>query len=240
MEILDANKHGGEMNTQNSIELCNWEDNNERELCLHIAGKSLTNSEHTLTGGKSGFYYLDVDNTLDNKELRHQIVDFLITKIEILRTKHNFNKLAFIHKGDPGPVGLITFLDVLSYKLDIECAVIRVNRELKSSAVKGSINPGDSFLIVSDTSTHGWTIFEAAEIIWDHRCKTPCALVIYDRAQGAIENLQRKGLELNTILSSKSLLKNSQEKWLLEKYNRRVYDEDMTLVDFGGVSETSF
>jgi len=221
-------------------ELCNWDDPEEATLCLEIAGLSLRNSEYTLVGGLPSAHYFDIDNYLmENKNSSVALSKFLANKINQLSSSYEFDKVAFIEKGGAGPVGLIAISSMLGKLIDKEMIIIRSKKRLLRGTVKGLLKKDDRVMILSDVATIGWTIFEAAEKVWDLGGKVPCALVVIDRDQGATVNLGRKGIELFSIYSAKTMREKKGAE-LEDRYKRAIEDRFVPqLVDFGGTSSTS-
>ncbi|MDQ7786737.1 MAG: hypothetical protein RDU01_03940 [Thermodesulfovibrionales bacterium] len=221
-------------------ELCNWDDPEEASLCLKIAGLSLRNSEYTLIGGLPSAHYFDIDSYLmENKNNATALAKLLADKINQLSKSHEFNKVAFIEKGGAGPVGLISIRSTLGTLIEKEMIIIRSKKRLLRGTIKGSLNKDDRVIILSDVATIGWTIFEAAEKVWDLGAKVPYALVVIDRDQGATVNLGRKGIELLSIYTAKTIREKKGSE-LKEHYKTGIEDRFiMQLVDFGGSSSTS-
>lgn len=218
-------------------ELCNLNDPQEGELCLQIAGESLTNSEWTLIGGKPSANYMDLDNFLCHQENVKKFLELLTQKIKWLSGFLSFEKIALIDKAGPGPVGLITMFGALSMSLEKDLMIVRPRKQLLQAATKGLFNRDDRVLLLSDVATEGWTIFQAAESIRSCGAKVPYALVVYDRGEGATVNLGRKGIELFSLFSSITL-KNLKASDLESRYGKVIQVPTPQLIDFGGVALT--
>ena len=222
-------------------ELCNLEDNEEGKICLRVAALSLKNSDWTLVSGLHSNYYFDLDSyAFDNKTNTKELISLLGSRVTALSEMMRFDKIAFIDKEGPGPVGLITFFAALNALFKQECIIIRPRRQLLSAAIKGPFKEGDSVLILNDVATEGSTIFEAAEKIWECGGTVPCALVILDRSQGATTNLGRKGIELYSLTSAASI-KESKPAEFKEISGREIEVEPRPrLTDFGGPAYVAF
>lgn len=226
-------------------ELCNWQDSEEASLIIDIAGLSLQNSDYVLTGGIPSGHFFDLDIVFNNTEKANQLCDKLVEKISQLKksSSYSFDKIAFIDKGEGGPVGLITCKNLLSSKLanafQSDFLIIRPKKLLLRAAVKGHLNAGDKVLILSDVATTGRTIFHAAEKVKELGGIVNSSLVVFDRRQGATENLYVKGIQLFSISSILSLEERNEE--IQNKHNRRIesLNKETILLDFGGNSSTS-
>ena len=99
-------------------ELCNLENPDEASLLVDIIGKSLKNSEHTLTEGLRSSQFLDLDLSLADINISEKLTDTIASKFKTLEQidECKIDKIALIDKGDIGPVGLISLKSSLSKK----------------------------------------------------------------------------------------------------------------------------
>lgn len=222
------------------IELCDLKKAEIGRLLVEIAGKSLQNSEWTLQGGLRSSHFFDVDLSYSRDSLP-QLSKLISNKIKELSDVHgcSFDKVAFIEKGERGPVGLIGLMGSISPLIEKGVIIVRPSKWLLRSSIKGEVKKSDSFLIISDVATTGETIFSAAEKIWAFGGKVPYALVVIDRMQGATENLIRKGIQLYSLTSAQTLQTEKGEE-IASKFNRSIStDFEPHLKDFGGSSITT-
>jgi len=186
------------------------------EFCLKIFKAGLKNSEYVLSNGLPSKDYFDLDEAILGRsenmfETTEEFVKRLVQKVKELDGQHHFDRIAFIDKGGQGPVGLIFLAALIYMTVRKEALIIRPFKELHRSRVKGRpIRSGEKILILSDVATEGNTIFSAAQVIWDFGGKVPCALVFYDREQGAGENLMKKDIELISLRARETLKKNPE------------------------------
>lgn len=224
-------------------ELCSLQDPEEASILIEAAGKSLQNSVYTLVGGTPSSHYFDMDLYLREEEKAEKTSKLLAKKIDEISksNKYKFNKVAFIDKGEIGPVGVISLLGTVRSKISIDAIIVRPKKLLLKAAIKGEIKQGDRVLILSDIATTGRTIFRAAEKIVALGGKVIGALVVFDRRQGATQNLGRVGIQLFSLTSTKSLNSDERSKEELKsKYGRGIKDIDYEpiLLDFGGRTST--
>ena len=221
-------------------ELCDLKDSEDTPLLIQAAGLSLQNSEYVLVGGIPSSHYFDLDQFLRVKNYAAQLVELLVKKIHELKNSptYSFNKIALIDKGEGGPVGLILLMGLLSSKLEEEIVIIRPKRLLLRASIKGTINDGDKFLILSDVATTGRTIFLAYEKINAFGGVVPLSLVVFDRRQGATQNLFVKGIQLLSLTSIPSLIKDRKDE-IENEFHRKIKEvpQEM-LLDFSGRSRT--
>lgn len=194
-----------------SVALYNPLDPIEREMCHDIARKCLKNSSYDLTSGGRGGDFFDIDEYTSSKspgaengqsaaEKARRVADLCAKKIEELKSKGTeIDRLAFTER-DSGPVGMITYKDLIETVANMETCIIRPRKRLLRSALKGRpFNPGERVALISDVATSGDTIHEAAEKIWSLGAVVSCALVFYDRLEGAREYLSLYDIDLVPI-----------------------------------------
>ena len=194
-----------------SVALYNPSDQVEREMCHDIAQKCLKNSSYDLTSGGRGGDFFDIDEyTTSNSagaengqsaaEKARKVAELCAKKIEELKLKGTeIDRLAFTER-DSGPVGMITYKDLIETVANMETCIIRPRKRLLRSALKGRpFDPGERVALISDVATSGDTIHEAAEKIWSLGGTVSCALVLYDRLEGAREYLSLYDIDLVPI-----------------------------------------
>jgi len=221
-------------------ELCDLHTVAEGHLLTDIVGSCLFKSEHTLRGGLSSQQYFDIDNFILKKDAGEELATLLAGKIQMIELEENvsFTKIAFIDKPE-GPINLIPLISSISHKSNKQPIIIRLNRHLILNSIKGTLVPDDVVLILSDVGTTGGSIFDAVARIWSFHAKVPCALVIFDRLQGATENLGRKGIQLFSLTSSESFI-NVKTKDLHQKYRKKIdKSQKMSFIDFRNRQATS-
>lgn len=212
-------------------ELCDLRNPDEAKLLVEIAEQSLQCSEWVLTEGLQSKHYFDIDNSLCVKDKAEELSNMLAEKINELSETISFNKIAFIDKNESGPVGLISIMSSIASLIDKETIIVRPKKLILRCAIKGQIKKDDRVLILSDIATTGRTIFQAAQKIWAYKVEAPYALVVFDRVQGATENLGRKGIGLYSLISAKSL-REEQKLSITPNF-------EPTFKDFGGRSTTN-
>jgi orotate phosphoribosyltransferase len=214
------------------IELYDLKNKADANFFIDLAETCTKRSEWTLSSGKPSNEFINIDEYMYNPQKSSELAKRISIKLkEILAYGDEFDKLAFIEKPD-GTVGLITLLGSISIDIDMPCIIIRPKKRLQMDTIKGKVSFGERILIISDIATSGSTIFSAAEILRSRGGKTPYALVVLDRLQGATENLVRKGIKLFSLSSINSINKTRRMK-IPYKITPPV------LKDFGGKSMTT-
>ncbi len=228
-----------------------WEDATpeERAIMTQVAAGSLKNSTYMLSAGPTVEEFHDLDDFVAGRS--HKIIegqesdawsdspaagrkgfaDVLARAVSSLVAEYGISRLAFIEKGDVrGPVGLLTVMNSVVERTDLQALIVRSGRKLPSSALKGKpVEADEAFLIVSDVATTGKNVADAAKMIWRCGGRAPVALVVYDREQGAAQNLRGIDIDLRSLYS-----------------HRQVHQQNLTDIDqfelverdFGGRSVT--
>uniref|UniRef100_A0A8C5U0V6 Uridine 5'-monophosphate synthase n=1 Tax=Malurus cyaneus samueli TaxID=2593467 RepID=A0A8C5U0V6_9PASS len=72
--------------------------------------------------------------------------------------------------------------------------------------VEGTINPGDTCLIIEDVVTSGSSVLETAEVLQKEGLKVTDAIVLLDREQGGKARLEQHGIRLHSVCTLTGVL----------------------------------
>lgn len=72
--------------------------------------------------------------------------------------------------------------------------------------VEGTINPGDTCLIIEDVVTSGSSVLETVEVLQREGLKVTDAIVLLDREQGGKDKLQSHGIRLHSVCTLSKML----------------------------------
>ena len=197
----------------------------EKYLLEKLARTCIKNSRYDFTGGQSGGKYFDVDSfysfTEQNKTEENDgkdLVDLIVRKIKFLceEVGVQIDKLAFLDR-DTGPVGMIAYKSFVENvlneaELSLDTCVIRPSKRLLSSCLKGrALKDGEKIAVFNDVSTDGDAILEAAGKIWQLGGEVSCAIVVFDRCDGARENLAQYDIDLYALFDTTKLTEDQDE-----------------------------
>ncbi|NWV68140.1 UMPS synthase, partial [Malurus elegans] len=77
--------------------------------------------------------------------------------------------------------------------------------------VEGTINPGDTCLIIEDVVTSGSSVLETAEVLQKEGLKVTDAIVLLDREQGGKARLEQHGIRLHSVCTLSGVLEILQQ-----------------------------
>ncbi|KFP25711.1 Uridine 5'-monophosphate synthase, partial [Colius striatus] len=77
--------------------------------------------------------------------------------------------------------------------------------------VEGSVNPGETCLIIEDVVTSGSSVLETAEVLQKEGLKVTDAIVLLDREQGGKARLEERGIRLHSVCTLSGVLEVLQQ-----------------------------
>nr|XP_009679524.1 PREDICTED: uridine 5'-monophosphate synthase [Struthio camelus australis] len=77
--------------------------------------------------------------------------------------------------------------------------------------VEGTINPGETCLIIEDVVTSGSSVLETVEVLQKEGIKVTDAIVLLDREQGGKARLEERGIRLHSVCTLSEMLEILQE-----------------------------
>jgi orotate phosphoribosyltransferase len=105
------------------------------------------------------------------------------------------------------PTAGIAYAAVIA--LDLTKPLLYVRKEQKEHGrekrVEGLLQPGDKVLVLDDVVTTGKNLLEAAEAIRAEGGIVDDAVVLLDRQQGAVENLQKERVKLHAFTTMRRI-----------------------------------
>lgn len=180
--------------------LCNASDPKEMEIWIKVAKAALKSSSYNMTLGIPTSFYFDFDDYILGRKTGTGLLKGNVSEIKAIQKKITqyigelerklsltFDNIAFIDKGNVGPVGIIIIMALVAMNLEGKnCLIVRPRKRLISASVKGVFKKGNNVLILTDVVTSGSTVYQAANKIWQLGGSVPCALAWLDRTLGRI------------------------------------------------------
>lgn len=146
-----------------------------------------------LSSGKESDYYVNMKMAITNPEILKQIAKIVSNQIK----DNTINKIA-------GPaLGAVPIATAISLESSIPMLMIRKAKKGYGTAklIEGELLEGDSVVVVEDVTTTGGSLIKAINAIKDNGGIVKKAIVIVDRAEGAVENLKKEGIILEPLIS---------------------------------------
>lgn len=163
-------------------------------------------SDWLLYDGEHARYFFDADRFLSEPENLLYMTSWMNKTLRAINVENGpISKLAFIEKS-AGPIGMISSKDLITNKTKIPSISVRIRRRLISGSIKGQksknstlIKSGEIIVIISDVATTGRTIKEARAKLVEYGAEVIAAIVLFDREEGAKEDLRDQGIELYSM-----------------------------------------
>ncbi len=147
----------------------------------------------TLSSGKESDYYVNMKMAITNPDILKSIAKIVSNQIN----NGEIDKIA-------GPaLGAVPIATAISLESSIPMLMIRKAKKDygTSQLIEGELIKGDSVIIVEDVTTTGGSLIKAINAIKDNGGIVKKAIVVVDRAEGAIENLKKEGILLEPLIS---------------------------------------
>jgi orotate phosphoribosyltransferase len=199
---------------RDSLALYDATNIDDRRLCHALAETCFKNSRYDFTSGRKGGNFFDIDEFSlsdtgqgDADEKSKWVAECFSRKIKQLTENGlEVDRLVFAER-DTGPVGMIIYKDSIGSMTNIDTCFLRPRKRLLRSAFKGRpFRQGEKVALISDVATSGDTIYGAAEKVWQLGGVVSCAIVLYDRLDGAKEYLALYDIDLIPIFDKVSFL----------------------------------
>ena len=147
----------------------------------------------TLSSGKESDYYVNMKMAITDPKILKTIAEIVSSEI----SEEKIDKIA-------GPaLGAVPIATAIS--LESEKPMLMIRKAKKdygtSELIEGTLEKGDSVVVVEDVTTTGNSLLKAIKAIEENGGNVKRAVVIVDRDEGAIENLKNEGILLEPILS---------------------------------------
>ncbi len=169
-------------------------ESGKKELIRLLNEKKVVEfGEFTLSSGKKSDYYVNMKMAVTDPQILKSIAKIISSQIN----RNEIDKVA-------GPaLGAIPIVTAISLESLLPMLMIRKSKKGygTSELIEGNLLEGDSVLVVEDVTTTGNSLIKAIKALEKNGGNVKRAVVVVDRAEGAIENLNNEGIELDAVLS---------------------------------------
>ena len=162
----------------------------------------LKGKEFKLSSGRKSDVFFDIKKTVLDPEGANLIAD------EVLKILGRENP-QFIGGLVHGAVPLVAAICVKSYpEQPIQAFFVR--KEPKSHGtnqlIDGHIKDGANVVVLDDVTTTGGSVMKAVEAVRERGCRVLKVVTIIDRLEGAVANLEAKGIKLVALFTKDDFL----------------------------------
>jgi orotate phosphoribosyltransferase len=178
------------------------EQNNQKKHLMDLLEKNqvIKFGKFILSSGKESDYYVDMKKAITDPEILKIIAELISSKIK----EDNIDKIA-------GPaLGAVPIATAVS--LNSMNPLLMIRKEKKgygtSNLIEGDLKEGDNVIVVEDVTTTGNSLLKAIDAIEDNKGHVKRAFVVVDRCEGASNNFNKKGIELEVLISIEEFKKN--------------------------------
>lgn len=146
-----------------------------------------------LSSGKESDYYVNMKMAITDPKILKSIANIVAYQI----SSEKIDKIA-------GPaLGAVPIVTAISLESGIPMLMIRKAKKDygTSELIEGELIEGDFVIVVEDVTTTGGSLIKAIKAIEENGGIVKRAIVVVDRAEGAIENLKKEGILLEPLIS---------------------------------------
>lgn len=147
----------------------------------------------TLSSGRKSDYYVDMKKAITDPQILLQVAKIISNLIK----DDEIDKIA-------GPaLGAVPIATAVALQSGIPMLMVRKAQKDygTSKLIEGDLKQGDNVIVVEDVTTTGKSLLKTVRAVKDNGGKIKRTFVIVDREEGAVEGLEKEGLQLEPIVS---------------------------------------
>lgn len=175
----------------------------KQRLLQIIKEKSLLRGRFKLASGSTSDYYLDMKPTTFDPEGANLIADILY---DLVSKEPDVDAVGGL---EVGSVPIVIAICMRSWG-DRSIPGFVVRKEKKGHGtdkpIDGNFQPNSAVILFEDVTTKAGSVLKAIQAVREQGGKVRKVITIVDRLEGAFENLQKEGIELEAIYTTKDLL----------------------------------
>lgn len=154
-----------------------------------------------LKSGKKSPYYCDFRLLISKPELYQQVVEFICSYLETLSVEYH-------HLGSV-PIGSLPFTTSVANRLNQSFVIPRGEKKTygKKCSMEGSLNVGDTVLVLEDVITTGASVLEAVEIIKNNGGVVKDIVCIFDREEEGEPVIKGNDINFHSVFSLSDLIR---------------------------------
>jgi orotate phosphoribosyltransferase len=171
----------------------------KREKLLAIIARAslLQGGEFRLTSGRSSNFFIDLKKTMLDPEGASLLADLLYDKIRN-------EDVDFIGGMETGAIPIVAALCLRSWP-DKPIKGFFIRKEAKGHGtdqrIEGLLERGSRVILFEDVTTTGGSAMQAVDQIRQYQCTLIKVITVVDRLEGAKENFNKAGIELDALFS---------------------------------------
>jgi orotate phosphoribosyltransferase len=142
----------------------------------------------TLSSGRKSDYYVDMKKAITDPQILLQVAKIISNLIK----DDEIDRIA-------GPaLGAVPIATAVALQSGIPMLMIRKAQKDygTSKLIEGDLKQGDNVIVVEDVTTTGKSLLKTVRAVKDNGGKIKRTFVIVDREEGAVEGLEKEGLQL--------------------------------------------
>ncbi|MDP3066994.1 MAG: orotate phosphoribosyltransferase [Methanobacteriaceae archaeon] len=171
----------------------NMDEDKNNLIHLLTTNQVIKFGKFSLASGRESDYYVDMKKAITDPQILSQIGKMIASKI----AGSKVDKVA-------GPaLGAVPIATAVSLASGIPMLMIRKSKKGygTSKLIEGDLEDGDQVVVVEDVTTTGNSLLKAVNAVKDNGGMVVRALVAVDREEGATENLAKKGIKLEPLVT---------------------------------------
>jgi len=167
-----------------------------------IKAKSLLLGQFKLVSGAVSNYYLDMKPTMFDPEGAHLVAELVFDLIKDERDVEAIGGLEL------GAVPIIVAVCARSWH-GRPVAGFVVRKEIKDHGteqkIDGNFKPDSTVILFDDVTTKGGSVMRAVRAVRGRGARVAKIITLVDRLEGAVEILEKEGIELVALYTSRGL-----------------------------------